>query len=328
MKGNVFLGTARGKLGDLVLSRRNGKQVGRIRVYPKNPQTDQQVIRRLAMSTSTKMASALSTILTHSFQGVRYGQTSINHFVKDAAKTLGSYAMAAYNGQYYDVAPLLSLTASNLGVCAPLKIASGDLDVGNLAATVSGKGVKLGVSGTLGSANITGADFVRIFGIPYTDQITFVVGKVVEDESAVDAASVMGGIQFYVMRLNFKTDVDDTTVLFNNSNSIFTIESHAVDEERSTPGIEGLSIANGNFVLNAFTGDTASYAIGAIIVSRYQDGKWRRSNAFLTCAAPSGIESTLDGQSSFGWNVLQDLIDISRKGQSASETEYLNKKKI
>lgn len=328
MKGNLILGTARGKLGDVVLSRRNGKQVARIKVYPKNPQTDQQVIRRLAMSTSTKMASALSTILTHSFQGVRYGQTSINHFVKDAAKTLGSYAMAAYNGQYYDVAPLLSLTASNLGVCAPLKIASGDLDVGNLKATVSGKVVKLGVSGSLGSSNITGADFVRIFGIPYTDQITFVVGKHVEDESAVDAASVMGGIQFYVMRLNFKSDVADDTVLFNNSNSIFTVVSSAVDTERSTPGIENLTIADGNFVLNAFSGDTASYTIGAIIVSRYQDGKWRRSNTFLTSAAPDGIESTLDGQNTFGWNVLQDLIDISRKGQSASETEYLNKKKI
>lgn len=79
--GNIFLGTARRKLGDVVLYRANGQQVSRVRVTPKNPQTEAQNTQRMVFSSLTTSASALREIVDHSFKGVEQGQRSINHFV-------------------------------------------------------------------------------------------------------------------------------------------------------------------------------------------------------------------------------------------------------
>lgn len=325
--GNLFLGTARKKLGDIVLARRNGKQVSRVRVTPKNPQSDMQTLSRLAMSTATKTAAALGQVVDHSFQGVPYGQKSVNHFVKNASKILRSFAVAAYNGESSEAAPILPYTAAGLGVAAPVVIASGDLSVGALAPVVAGNVVKIG-SIVTGANDIYIEDFETYFGFPYTDQITFVVGMRAEDTSAAESESVMAGIDFTVLRLNFKTDLEAGTTLFIHEDDIFSIADSAIDFERSSAGIENLMIsAQGNIILNAFTGDTGSYTCAAVIVSRYENNAWRRSNATLVQGAPEGITSTAQANTAFGWNYITDLLAISRKNSSVSEDKYLNKKK-
>lgn len=325
--GNLFLGTARKKLGDIVLARRNGKQISRIRVTPKNPQSDMQTLSRLAMSTATKTAAALGQIVDHSFQGVPYGQKSVNHFVKNASKILRSFAVAAYNGENSDAAPILPYTAAGLGVAAPIVIASGDLSVGNLAPSVAGAVVKIGSVDDLGE-DVTIANFESVFGFPYTDQITFVVGMRTEDTSTPESESVMAGIDFTVLRLNFKTNLMDGDVLFDYDGGAFVIEPSSIDTERSSAGVDNLAInAQGNIILNAFSGDTGSYTCAAVIVSRYENNVWRRSNATLVQGAPEGITSTAQANTAFGWNYIADLLAISRKGSSVSEDRYLNKEK-
>lgn len=325
--GNLFLGTARKKLGDIVLARRNGKQVSRVRVTPKNPQSDMQTLSRLAMSTATKTAAALGQIVDHSFQGVPYGQKSVNHFVKNASKILRSFALAAYNGENSEAAPILPYTAAGLGVAAPIVIASGDLSVGKLAPVVAGNVVKIG-NIVAGENDIYIEDFESYFGFPYTDQITFVVGMRTEDASAAESESVMAGIDFTVLRLNFKTDLAAGTNLFINEGDGFSIASMAIDTERSSAGIENLAInAHGSFILNAFSGDTGAYTCAAVIVSRYENNSWRRSNATLVQGAPAGITTTAQANTAFGWNYITDLLAISRKNSSVSEDKYLNKEK-
>lgn len=324
--GNLFLGTARKKLGDIVLARRNGKQVSRIRVTPKNPQSDMQTLSRLAMSTATKTAAALGQIVDHSFQGVPYGQKSVNHFVKNASKILRSFAVAAYNGENSDAAPILPYTAAGLGVAAPIVIASGDLPFGNLTPVVAGSVVKLGSIPLSTGTDVSYDTFESIMGVSPYDQITFIVGMRAEDESSVDAESVMAGIQFRVLRLNLLPRPAFDQDIFVEEDGIWTLQSGIIDTERSSAGIENLTISNGSFVLG-FTGDTGSYTCAAVIVSRYENGAWRRSNATLVQGAPEGITSTAQANTAFAWNYITDLLAISRKGSSVSEDRYLNKEK-
>ncbi len=85
-KGNWLLGGVKGKIGDLVLSKLNGKQVTRARNRnPKNPKTSAQALQRMKFGALAAFYNAFATeILDHSWQGVKYGGASHNFFYKQA----------------------------------------------------------------------------------------------------------------------------------------------------------------------------------------------------------------------------------------------------
>ena len=82
--GNWLLGGVKGKVGDLVLSKANGEQITRARNrYPKNPKTTKQAMQRMSFAALSTFYTAFEDeILNHSWQGVRYGGDSHNHFYK------------------------------------------------------------------------------------------------------------------------------------------------------------------------------------------------------------------------------------------------------
>lgn len=85
-KGNWLLGGVSGKVGDLVLSKLNGKQVTRARNRsPKNPKTSGQAMQRMKFSALAAFYSAFEReILDHSWQNVKYGGPSHNFFYKQS----------------------------------------------------------------------------------------------------------------------------------------------------------------------------------------------------------------------------------------------------
>lgn len=85
-KGNWLLGGVSGKVGDLVLSKMNGKQVTRARNRsPKNPKTSAQALQRMKFGALAAFYSAFEKdVLDHSWQGVKYGGPSHNFFYKNA----------------------------------------------------------------------------------------------------------------------------------------------------------------------------------------------------------------------------------------------------
>ena len=82
--GNWLLGGVKGKVGDLVLSKANGEQITRARNrYPKNPKTTKQAMQRMSFAALSTFYTAFEDeILNHSWQGIRYGGKSHNHFYK------------------------------------------------------------------------------------------------------------------------------------------------------------------------------------------------------------------------------------------------------
>lgn len=82
-KFNVFMGTARGKVGDIVLSRVDGKQVARQYIPTiKNPKTQGQIIQRAILATVSKMYAAGKEIFDHSFQGKAVPNGAMQRFLK------------------------------------------------------------------------------------------------------------------------------------------------------------------------------------------------------------------------------------------------------
>lgn len=82
--GNWLLSGVKGKVGDLVLSKSNGVQITRARNrFPSNPKTTKQALQRMKFAAIAAFYSAFENdILNHSWQGVKYGGTSHNHFYK------------------------------------------------------------------------------------------------------------------------------------------------------------------------------------------------------------------------------------------------------
>lgn len=81
-KGNLLLGTAGNSVGDVVMYRREGAQVSRVRVRKiKNPKTDAQSLQRAVFSPVAKFYSPLAVVLERSFEGLSK-MKSYNKFLK------------------------------------------------------------------------------------------------------------------------------------------------------------------------------------------------------------------------------------------------------
>lgn len=81
-KGNIFMGTASGKIGDVVLMRRNGQQVQRMYIQQvKNPNTVRQASQRTLISNVVSFYRSARTLLNHSMTGRKASRSSYNEFV-------------------------------------------------------------------------------------------------------------------------------------------------------------------------------------------------------------------------------------------------------
>lgn len=115
-KGNLFLGTGRGKVGDVVFYRKNGEQITRVRNRSiKNPDTEAQQIQRAVLASVSKAYQAGSVIFDHSFEGCATGAECQNRFQKLNLDWLGSAIkadLAANHGDGESVAAVVPRSAS------------------------------------------------------------------------------------------------------------------------------------------------------------------------------------------------------------------------
>lgn len=102
----MLLGHARGKVGSLVFSRSNGKQIVRARAeVVNNPQTMAQMIQRIILNTASQAYSKMLSIVDHSFEGVQTGQKSMSYFMKRNIDALRARVanITVESGMLYDV---------------------------------------------------------------------------------------------------------------------------------------------------------------------------------------------------------------------------------
>lgn len=82
-KHSMLMGTARGKLGNMVLSRVDGVQITRAyNPIVSNPKTVGQATQRAIFATISYMAAVLTAVIDNSFDGFKNGRKSRQAFVK------------------------------------------------------------------------------------------------------------------------------------------------------------------------------------------------------------------------------------------------------
>lgn len=164
-KGNLFLGTARKTIGDVVLYRRNGVQQSRVRVrHIANPKTEAQALQRNYMAPVTRFYSPLADVLERSWEGLNRSE-SLSAFLKenvDLARASGWYVTkgAAFTPLPYKVSK---------GILAPLTYSTSALSLADTPGNIKVSTI---------SAILVG------MGYEYGDQVTFIA--CLRDESQGD----------------------------------------------------------------------------------------------------------------------------------------------
>lgn len=80
-KSNFYLYGVKGKVGNLVAQKGvKGGTTLRSYVVPKNPKTRRQIAQRIVFATVTQASRVLKPLINHSFEGVAYGNDSVNRF--------------------------------------------------------------------------------------------------------------------------------------------------------------------------------------------------------------------------------------------------------
>lgn len=177
-KGNLFLGMARKKVGDVVFYRANGEQITRARNRaPRNPRTAKQSIQRMVLATASKMAAAWRPIVDHSFEGYNVGQDSVRHFQQLAmARLRGQAAYIINGGQEFSVADFAIKGAPIVGMSEGLRISSGILSMQPFSA-IGDYTYHIALSGAIADTISTQQQYVdalAAMGLKPGDQLTYV----------------------------------------------------------------------------------------------------------------------------------------------------------
>ena len=126
--GSPFMGTLKGKLGETVALRRNGKQVLRAYVRDiKNPNSQKQQVQRMVQATAAQAYSAMKTICNHSFEGVQVGQKSMSYFISKNMDKLRAAITAGVDGTLVSASADYVRKGVNLPVLNKYIVAKGTL---------------------------------------------------------------------------------------------------------------------------------------------------------------------------------------------------------
>ena len=298
----MLLGQARGKVGSLVFSRNNGKQVTRAKAEKvRNPQTEKQVLQRILLNTISQAYSRMSAITDHSFEGKITPAENMAAFMKRNMNDLRSKISAAVAaGQSFsDIFNFTPIGSANF-VYNPLVISMGALPKVPVISVTSGTGAKTGAV-----AINTYQGVLDAFNLQRGDQLTFI--NICEDN--------LGNKYFYYNRV-ILNPVDENGVNLPLSTAFIA------DGEIVSPSPKN----EGAFAALQYAADGITFAIGntnvkaaAVIVSREKgDGSWSRSEASLILDPPA-IEESIDAMT------LQDAIDaFSENSVGLDNAKYLN----
>lgn len=302
-KGNMLLGQARGKVGDLVFARAFGKQVVRSKAQSvANPKTIGQNTQRAILATIAKDAALLTPIVDHSFANVKYGAESVRHFRKINMGILRNMLLSAVGVNY-------NLSAKGAtAVPNALKVSEGSLPAFNAA--YQDDVIGFYQAGTLTAlTEVSVDDFRKAY--PYLqggDQLTLV--KLVKSSGSLldgDASFALS-----VDRVVFAPDAfDDPASLLIGDDGF--INDFKLDLTKTTnPSMLSAVDGGAGKGLGIRTDSDNTYA-AALILSRKVNNVWQRSPQYLELTQ---FDDATDNQAA-----------IDSYGASSSlngATEYLN----
>lgn len=289
-KGNLFLGTARGKVGDVVFSRQDGEQIARVRNRsPKNPQTPLQMAQRVIMSTVGKAYSLMAPIADHAFQGLSQGTMCQSRFTELNIALLRREAAEALNDGSAEAITTSQATNFNgkgdsLVALNPFIISEGSLPSPRLQEVGGGIGVRLGITTTL--ATVTYGDIINALGAQRGDQLTFVLLTTDQSEAGVDAGFANG---FHFCRIILDPSEGDLTTPFLQTPGQEDPNYYVNKPNEKNEGSVTFNIGSGTNesvlvpLVDGIGNNQSQYGEGALgaILSRKSGELWQRSKSNL-----------------------------------------------
>ena len=298
-KGNMLLGYARGKVGDLVFSRSNGKQITRARASQvRNPQTESQMIQRIILNTVAQAYSKFINITDHSFEGVNGAQKSMSYFMRRNMDNLRTRLQNDI-ADGYDLGSIYAFTpvGSNEYSANEYIMSKGTLPE-IAAGFATGNVAKFALSANTYQAVLDD------YGLQRGDQLTLIVTQ----------GTTGANTSFYFARIILDpTNPDGTPASLDSA----FIGSNVVNlpNPRNEGTFNTLEFANGVGVKYNFSAQVVSGA--CVIVSRKNaDGSWLRSNATLA----QNMSAVAGWQKS-----MQECLDLFQSGGiDTLNSRYLN----
>lgn len=260
----MLLGQARGKVGSLVFSRANGKQITRSRAEQvKNPKTLAQIIQRTFMNTAAQAYSIAQAIADHSFQGAAAGQESMSAFMSANLEYLRARVAELVNAgnQMDEIFNFAPIGRSGLYPGAWI-ISKGQLPKVATTlvpyTTIGSSKAKMALS-----AN-TYADLIAQYNLKRGDQLTFV-----SIEAPLESAEAYFN---YTRVILDPRNVDGTAAELS--------EAFIVGNSINKPNGKN----EGNFGALEFSTDHVEWSLSTgdvvcagVIVSRFENDMWKRS---------------------------------------------------
>lgn len=323
-KGIEMNGQLRGKRGGVVYYRAEGQQISRSRNFaPRNPRTRAQMIQRLMLANASKAAVGFKEIIDHSFEGVQYGGPSIRHFQSKAQLALKAASPKAAGN--FVVTPCVPVDAMGFPV-AEFLISSGTLasaslnivknaDNGNMTDVIC-----TGRAAFTDLATIKVSELLMALGIDEGSQLTIV--STFPDDSVGGSASEYAfrdNALNPIIRLNFKAGVGEELAFDTNGflrEAVLNMEkSNNVKALLFELDADNLKFSTVDFSMNSC----------AVIVSKFENGIWRRSNEWLKIAATTAETINESAIEDWGWNQWSHILDSLLSTATGTEEYFLNK---
>lgn len=261
-KGNLFLGTATKKLGDVVMMRRDGEQISRVRVRTiANPKSDGQAAQRNYLAPVAKFYAPLASCLERSWEG-KNRTKSYQAFLKANINLARQNGWSAVKG-----APFTPF---------PYKVSEGTLNSAVVAWDQSMGGFTIGITASISSnMGALSQALISRYGLLEGDQVT-----VIAVNKGGDGGYSLGYHRFFI-----------------NTSSTESFPSY-------------ITTRGGVIVI--------SNAACAVIFSRYENNKWRRSTQYMVLA--TDVLATITGAA----NLAVAIKSYQKESSAPTSDVYLN----
>lgn len=273
----MFLGYARGKVGDVVFTRADGEQVTRARNRsPKNPKTARQAVQRSILKTVSQAYAVLAPICDHSFEGLQQGTPNQSRFSSLNIAMIRGNVLANVNMS--DPDEILSSELWNFATRDMLYpvINTYIVSSGSLPSLVYSWGTNdrptLAIAGM--TANSTYQNVVDALGLERGDQLTFLWTYARDNEADWD--SLISGFEYSRVILE-PANGNMSTVFVDDGTGMPTSPNEA-NQGRIYLGADTGALTFSPTQAGAEAAGSRRVISGcAVIVSRHFGSMWRRS---------------------------------------------------
>ena len=284
-KGNMFLGLARGSVGDVTFYRRNAQQITRVRVRNvKNPQSPAQMGQRAIQRTAVQAYKVLKEICNHSFENVSYGANSYAKFLSlnmDMLRYEAAHPDAQMGNKAFCPAGFEGMAAM------PYVIAKGSLPSvgGDIISYSSGQTIWEGIEliNWVGNPDsCTYQQFIERLGARQGDQLTIIRVPNPVDFGFPEEPLARNMILARIILDPGSGNDPAETAFFDTSSAHLRIN----DPNPRNEGVVQFNIIEGLVYGTALTqvGDAtnrANFGFAAILSRQKEDGSWLRSDSIL-----------------------------------------------